>query len=168
MMNPVEGSIEFELMRRIENLERENREMRTVQKTLMTLGGAGQGNGLFLLHNDAGDTIVQMDDLGVEVFGQGVTLSDSQQFTHGFLGYGIGGGDAVVLAAQDGSGVTLLTGYLGGLGPIRLLGDRVSIPGRTSNPGDNGDAVQMWYRTDTNELYFRNGGTLRKIATVAG
>lgn len=131
-------------------------------KKLIEADGAG-----YRVYDAAGNLVDQIDATGINVFGQGFALwmSGNPATLKGYLGYGIGGGDAIVLSSADG-GITLLTGNASG--PIKLMGEYVTIPQlSTADPSYNGDTGAMWYRSDLHEVRFWINGAKRKIATVA-
>lgn len=67
--NLAELSPEYELPRRIAELEQQLREVRSVQRTNLTLGGSSNGNGLLQVLDSTGAVKVNIDTLGAAFIG---------------------------------------------------------------------------------------------------
>lgn len=146
MRNQVERAIENALWQEIHDLRRQVQEMRAVQKTLITLGGADAANG------------------ELKLYGQALAIYDQPGTT--LLGYlsgvdPLGGGNLVLMAGASGQGVALVAGALAD-GPVKAFGTYLKIPSRGDDPADAGDNGAMWWRADLAELRFWSGGTKYK------
>lgn len=161
MKNAVELAIEHELERRLSSLEQQIREIRAVQKTLITLGGTNNQSGLFKLLNASGTEVVRLDNGGVKVYGQAFELYNSLQELKGYLAYGIGGGNNVVLDATPAGGNIALVAAIGRM--VKISADSLRIPTNTNNPSDDGETGPLYYNTSDNTLRVFSGGVWRKV-----
>lgn len=162
MRNNIERATEYTLHQELEDLRRQIQEMRAVQKTLLTLGGASAGNGLIKLLNAAGAEIIRLDQTGVNVHGQAMQLKDSAGVLKGYFAYGIGGGNAVVIDATPSGGNVNLISAIGAV--IKFTSDSVILPLNTNAPATGGYTGAAYFNTSDNTWRVFDGTIWRKVA----